>query len=819
MIRAGIAKTHIMEPKQEFKQSTTVATGRPLQRIPWAEKVKDEKQWFKNNVEYYISLSNFNFDGTGPTRKDLRLLYQVYNSQFPSRWFSHVTDPLSAEKPQHRKFPAKVRPVTILRTNLDLLMGEYPKRPFVYQVTNLGEDGYNRFTDALAQAVKQNLTQHFAAEAQAQMQQQGVPVNKIPGLDEIELPDALKERFSSSYRDAIAIRGQRWLKRGMKEYKIREKFLRMFKDWLIAGRTCSYKGIEHGAFVYERISPLNLDYDKSPDLEYIEDGEWAVCRRLLTLSDVVDKFYEQLKDEQLHDLENRSQYKSPIAFFQYLQETYDRDTFTGKIPVYHVVWKGKKHMGFLSFPDPITGKMQETTVDEDYVINKDLGEKIDWKWVNVTYEGWRVGDNIYLTLGEIPVQRNEMNNVSACKLPYNGRNYSDLHTENISVLEMGLPFQIMYIIINYVLERTIAKSKGKVLLVDKNAIPRGDGWNDEKFFYYAEALGYALMNRNQPGVDKTWNQYQVLDMSLFDQIRQLIELQDHFKQQWDDIIGINRPRKGETYASDGKAVSEMGLMQSSVITDMIFNYFEEFTERELQGILDFSKFVNIDGVKSIYSNEDFDTELLNIDPNTYAYAELGILVNRSSDELATLNQMKGAQNIQAMIQAGVKMSTIMEVYQSQNVAELKMKLRKIEDIEAAMEQQTQQSEQEAQQAADERKKDFAGFENNLEATLIDKEWDRRDQNAMIVGEFNELAHTGQDDAQEVEKNAIERYRIMTEAQTEREKITTIDRKSRRDAASKDKEIASREKVAEQKHATELKKAKITAAKKPTTKQK
>lgn len=811
------------EPKQVFKQSTTISTGRPLQRLPWADKIADEKQWFKNNAEYYISLSNFNFDGTGPTRKDLRLLYQVYNSQFPSRWFSHVTDPLSAEKPQHRKFPAKVRPVTILRTNLDLLLGEYPKRPFVYQVTNLGEDGYNQFTDGLRMAVKDNLTKHFAAEVQRQQLQQGVPVNKIPGLDEIELPEALKERFYSTYKDALAIKGQRWMKRAMSEYKIRPKFLRMFKDWLIAGRTCSYKGIEHGTLLYERISPLNLDYDKSPDVEYIEDGEWCVCRRLLTYSDVVDKFYDQLKNDQLHDLENRSQYKSPIAFYQYLQETYDRDTFTGKIPVYHAVWKGKKQVGFLTYPDPMTGKMQEEIIDEDDLVNRDLGEQVEYKWVNVAYETYRVGDYIYTTMGEVPVQRNEMNNVSACKLPYNGRNYSDLHTENISVLEMGLPFQIMYIIINYVLERTIAKSKGKILLVDKNAIPKGDGWNEEKFFYYAEALGYALVNRSQPGVDHTWNQYQVLDMSLFDQIKQLISLQEHYKQQWDDIIGINRPRKGETYASDGKAVAEMGLMQSSVITDMIFNYFEEFTERELQGLLDYSKFVNIDGVKSIYSNEDFDTELLEIDPNTYAFAELGILLTRSSDEMATLNNMKGAQNIQAMIQAGVKMSTIMEIYQANNVAELKMKLKNIEEIEAQMQQQIQMTEQEAQKAADDRKKDYAQFENDLEATLLEKEWDRRDQNEMIKGEWNELSYkgtmdaddNGENDAIEVEKLALERYRTMTDAQHDREKLATEDRRSQREATLKDKEITSRERIADKKHKTDIVKARIAAKKKPT----
>ena len=59
--------------------------------MAWKDKVDNERQWFKNNVEYYISLSNFNFDGTGPTRKDLRLLYQVYNMQFLTKWFTHIT--------------------------------------------------------------------------------------------------------------------------------------------------------------------------------------------------------------------------------------------------------------------------------------------------------------------------------------------------------------------------------------------------------------------------------------------------------------------------------------------------------------------------------------------------------------------------------------------------------------------------------------------------------------------------------------------------------------------------------------------------------
>lgn len=803
------------EPKQEFKQSTTVATGRPLQRIPWADKVDQEKQWFKNNVEYYVSLSNFNFDGTGPTRKDLRLLYQVYNNQFPAKWFTHITDPLSARNPAHKKFPAKIRPVSILRTNIDLLLGEYPKRPFVYQVTNMGEDGYNRYTDGLKTAITTNLTQHFVSMAQQQSGQQNVP-----GLDQVELPQSIKDKFASTYKDAIAIKGQHWLRRALSEYRIREEFLRGFKDWLIAGRVCTYKGIKHGTFFYERVSPLNLDYDKSPDQIYIEDGEWAVCRRLYTLSDVVDWFYDQLKDEQLHDLENRSQYKSPIAFFQYLQETYDRDTFTGKIAVYHVTWKGKKLVKVVSYPDPVTGKLQQQEHDEDYIINTEIGEKLEkTMWVNEVYEGWRVGDNIYTSLQPIPCQRNEMNNSSACKLPYNGRNYSDLHTENISVMETGLPFQQMYTIVNYVLEKTIAKSKGKIMQIDKNSIPNKDGWDDEKFFYYSEAMGYMLVNRNQVGVDKSWNQFHVLDMSLFDQIKQLIELKNNYKQEWDDIIGITRQRKGEMAASDLKSVSEMAMMQSSVITDMIFNFYEEFTEREMQGILDHSKFVNVDGVKAIYNNDDFDTELLDIDPNTYCYAELGVLLKRSTDEQAALNQLK--QQLEPMLQQGVKPSTILEIIRAQNVSELKMQLKNIEDLEAAMEQQTEQSQQEAEAAADERKERFLKYSKMLDTDFMNNEWDRRDQNTMIKGEYDVRmkGDISPEEDEGITDAVLKKEEIFHKATHERMKLQQEDRNRQSQEkiagmndATKREDIKSKERIAQKKLVVDKIKARRTPVK-------
>jgi hypothetical protein len=802
-------------------EQTTAFTGKPLQRISWTEKVKDGFQWFKQNAEYYMSLSNFHGNNIN-SRKDLGQLYQVYNGDFPAKWFEHVTNPLNAKNQKHTKYPGKIRPISILRTNIDLLLNEYPRRPFVYHATNMGEGGYNRFTEALSQKIEHNLTQHFVAAVQQEALAQGVPVEEIPGLEEVELPEAVKEKFGTSYKDSVAIHGQKWMKRALKEYKIREELLKCFKDWLISGYAFSYKGISHGSLFYERISPLDIDYEKSEDQTNVEDGEWVVARRFWTMSDIVDEFYDELKEKDYLNLETRTHFARPEAFFAHLNNKYNKGGSHSKIPVYHIVWKGKKAKKLLTYPDPMTGQPQQMEVDEDYPVNKDIGESAETIYGNETYETWRIGDDIYVRMGAVQVQRNEMNNTSACKLPYNGRAFSDTHAENISVLEMGLPLQILYMITGRTLEMTIAKSKGKILLIDKNAIPRGDGWDDEKFFYYGEAMGWGLLNRHQQGVDKTWNQYQVLDMGLFDHIKHLIELQEHFKQQWDDLIGINRPRKGATYASDGKGVSEMGLHQSSVITDGIFTLFEQFTESELQGLLDLSRFTEAEGVRRIYNQDDFTDMLFSVDPHTYCNSELGILMNSSVEEQNTLRSMQ--QQVAQMIQNNVKPSTILTIAKAMNVAELDQQLKKIEEMEAAMEQQMGLSEQEAQAAADERAQRFEGFRHSLELDTIDKEWDRKDQNTMLKGEYDvysaanlkgdgDADNDGIPDVNEIEKRVIDRQKILTTAQVQLEQQRSKERMHKEDIAMRNKELTSNERLAKEKNKTDLRKARYSKNKK------
>src|SRR5690606_15994718 len=125
----------------------------------------------------------------------------------------------------------------------------------------------------------------------------------VPSQD-VEPPETVLGKFRSNYKDQRAIMGEAALNVIVDELGLEEKFRRLFNDWLVAGEVYTYKGIRGGNMVHERVSPLDIDYDKSPDEEYVEDGQWAVRRMFLTSADVYDMFYEQLSEKEIDLIED-----------------------------------------------------------------------------------------------------------------------------------------------------------------------------------------------------------------------------------------------------------------------------------------------------------------------------------------------------------------------------------------------------------------------------------------------------------------------------------------------------------------------------------
>lgn len=217
--------------------------------------------------------------------------------------------------------------------------------------------------------------------------------------------------------------------------------------------------------------------------------------------------------------------------------------------------------------------------------------------------------------------------------------------------------------------------------------------------YYADAMGFAFIDSTAEGKNNervTFNQYQVLDMSLGQYIAAQFQLLQAIKAEWEENIGVSRQRKGQVKTSDGVGVTERAVFQSSVISEEIFRRFEAFLEREYAGLIDTSKIAWREGKKMTYVTSDLRTALISIDPEEYQEAEYGVFVKNNSREQDKLQQMKSLT--MAFAQNGQQPSTIAEIIDTNNFSKIKKLMADVDEKQKEMQAQQQQAAQQQAQA-------------------------------------------------------------------------------------------------------------------------
>ena len=131
----------------------------------------------------------------------------------------------------------------------------------------------------------------------------------------------------------------------------------------------------------------------------------------------------------------------------------------------------------------------------------------------------------------------------------------------------------------------------------------------------------------------------VLDMSI-KTIDQYLNLLESIMQEWEKISGVNRQRQGGIGPYEGKATSQQAIVQSSHITEDVFRKYSRFEQRELQGLIDYSKEAWLSGKKGMYVMPDMTTEMIDIDSMQHMETEYGIFVSDAGRDQDKLEQAK-----------------------------------------------------------------------------------------------------------------------------------------------------------------------------------
>ena len=689
----------------------------PKQRIPLSQ--KDDK-WKEDCVNAYINLSKF---GISERRSYLKSLYDYYNGVIDEEDYNYVLKPYGRTRSH---FPTKLRNYPIIKPIIDLLLGEKSKRPFEYTVTVQNADAISIKEEKLKNLLLANLQNTFLSELSKSGQlQKDVPPPPPP--------TQILEEFNRSYVDHRAIVGQAALNYIMYYNEVYDKIQKLFFHYLVTGECYTHKGVRRNEVFYEIVNPLDVDYDKDPDIDFVEDADWAIIRKFSHASTIIDIFGEYLSDEQVLELESPT-HTSAEAYLLYRAEASGADDNVYRnrlIEIVTVYWKSRKRIGFVSYEDPNTGEIEMIEVEEGYKLPQELKQlkaTLEWEWVNEVWEGTRIDRRFFINVRPYKNQRSSLDNPSRCKLPINGRKYSDINSQSISLVSLGIPYQLNYNIYKYRLELAIARSKDIIAQFDINMIPKN--WDMDKFMYFVEGTGIAWVDYNKEGIQLSPQHQSVLDMSI-KTISQYLTLLEAIMVEWEKISGVTRQRQGQMSTYDGKATSQQSIVQSSHITEDLFRKFANFERRELQGLLDYSKEAWLSGKKAMYVMPDGSMDKLDIEPLTHMEAEYGVFVSDSGKDSERKQKIEGLA--QAAVQNGMPMSAVISIFESDSFTEIKDKIIKAEK----QAEQLRKAQEEAQQQQVQQQMELK--QKELEMQTLEKEKDRQTeiQKALITAESSE----------------------------------------------------------------------------------
>lgn len=716
-------------------------TSFPVQKLP---KAKKTDEWAESCVDYIISMGEVVSGGMTRTRfEELQVYYNLYNSIFDEKDLKYVTNPYKVDD----GFPASPQDMNIIRPKIDLLLGEETKRPFNFNVMRTSQIASGELQDK----AKQLLMQYMMAAVTANMSEEE-QIKFQQGLQsgEIQTPEQIQKYITSEYKDVTESTAYHTLNYLRNKLLLDHEFNKGWKDALIAGEEVYYVGILNGEPHMERVNPIFFSYDKSPDLEFIEDGDWACRRMRLSYTEVYDRFYDKMTDKQLDELLDLVDGKPGSYgadknmiddFNKYRVRITDNPTYDFRsrntINVWHSTWKSFKKVAFVTYADE-NGEVQETMVDEDY-IKTGLEIDIKWDWILEVWEGYRVGHDLYISMGPIQYQHVSIDNPNSQKLPYTGVIYSNTNSVPKSLVSIMKPLQYMYIILWYRLELALSRDKGKVINMDITQIPKSMNITPERWMHYLSAVGVNFINPYEEGWDipgreggkpAQFNQITALDLTMSNVIAQYIQLMDKIEQMLGTLSGITQQREGAISSSELVGNVERSVVQSSMITEPLFWLHNQCKRRSLQLLLNTAKsaWAQSGKKKLHYVFDDATRAFMDISDEFY-YDDFDIFISDSSKEAKNIESLR--QLIQPAMQNGASLLDVVDIISTDNFNMIKKKLGEIE------EKRMQQQEQAAQS------------ENDRQAQLI-----------QMQNQYKELEM--QFKQQELE---LQKYKIDTEAET------------------------------------------------------
>lgn len=811
----------------------------PAQKLPMSKKTQ---AWKEACVDYVVGAGDSGFGGNGRSRSDeMQTYYDLYNSIYNEKDLKYVTNPFK----QDDGFPAMAQDYNIIKPYVDQLLGEETKRPFNFHPQRTSDIAASE----MQEKAKEMLMDYIQATIASKLSpEQAARYEQALATGEIQTPEAIAKYLQKDYKDIAETEAYHALQFLKRKLNLTHEFYKGWKDALIGGEEIYYIGVINGDPYVERVNPMYFDYEHSLDLEFIDDAAWCRRKMIMSATEIYDRFYDKMSERQLNELlelidqrpgagNNPEIRKTSIDYesikLHKINSFTDNPFDIDHIVVYHCCWKSFKKIGFVTLLNPETGEAEEFQVDEDYKVTG-TEQSVEWDWIIEVWEGYRIGDDMYIGIQPIEYQHISADNPNSQKLPYTGVVYNNTNSKPRSLVSMMKPLQYMYIVVWYRLELALSRDKGKVAVMDITQIPKSMNIDVNKWMHYLSALGVAFINPYDEGWDipgreggkpSQFNQLSSWDLTMSNVIAEYIQLMQKIEDMVAKLTGITPQRQGQIAASELVGNTNTAVNMSYHITEPWFWNHNQVKRRVLTMLLNTSKAAWKDNKRYLnYILDDATRAFVQLSDNFF-YEDMDIFVDDSTKNQQYIDQLK--QLLQPAMQNGASLLDIAEIITLDNMSMIKNRLEEIEQKRMEQMQQQQQAEQQAQQQMAEQQNQLKEEELMLKEAELDLEKYKVDQDRYKAEQDNATKITvaqinsyrgaenmdqdmnGIPDPIEIGKQALEQQKINSDIATKQLELNNKRREIEQKREAENKKIQLEKD--RMKHETELQRMSDKAA--------
>jgi hypothetical protein len=749
-------------------------------RVTQAQKNANDFAWYKEQcdlLDHRSSDANFSSFGGVSNYHRLKTNYDLFNNIINPADFTYVCQPYGA---QVGELPANFTNRDIVSGKIKVLLGMEMKMPFSWKVVAINEEATTRKEQHEWGMIRDFVVSQIMTPLRTQIEQQVAEQTKGKKLS----PDE-QQQIQAQIEDQLAAKTPDEVRKYMaREHQDpAEALLRQLTEYLLVKKNVPFKfnkGWKHSNlsgsefyWVGERnnepdmipVNPMFFEHDISPDLDFVEDGEWAKYEYRMTPSEVVANFGSKLTNEQIDRIYQFNNDPSRVADVDFTFDNRDDDAYT--VRVLHTNFVALKKIGFLSYLDN-SGNVHLDLVDELYRLDHNHGDiRIEWEWIPEVHECYKILSDIYVYCRPVPGQTKTLDNLWEHKLSYYGASCDSLNSPTTSPMDRMKAYQYYYDIIIYRMELLMASDKGKILAANIKAVPKSSGIDITKFSYFMEANHIAWLNPSEEGLrgggDIT-NMVKEIDMSLVSSLDKYIQVAEFIAQKCGASIGVTPQMEAQIGPNDAVTNTKQNLVQASYIIQPYFELHNTVKSNVLNALLKCAvdTYSRTKPKKLSYVLDDMSMKVLEVDPELLEET-LATLYVANSSKAADAKQAVENLSQAAMQNQQADLGDIIKVIKSNSVNEAEELLeaarqRKVVEEQHAATLKTQ-ADKEAAQRADQLRRDEWAHEEKL---VVLKETERRktelQKQAMLSTGFDpnkDEDNDGEPDVLEIYKHGLD----------------------------------------------------------------